>query len=228
MMRNSLTTTIFFFLITHLHTTASMAALCISIKVNESIEVDTPTILSKVSRGLVSAENIRACEKEMIAALQYKIHGPKPSHFIRLILDLIPNGSVQPSVINKIYSSSCAESVLLLQDYKFVPLKRSCLAIASIINTLKTISEEDFSANARTQLIKSVKNAFDLKVPKTSKSNKRRGGCFDSPPVSSSRHTSRTFKVVSPGGKKPPQVPRCGEDEEEEEEEEDHVEVTCV
>ena len=121
------------------------------------------------------------------------------------------------------YSSSCAESVLLLQDYKFVPLKTSCLAIASIINnTLKTISEKDFSANARAQLIKSVKNAFDLKVPKTKKRSKRRGGCFDSPPVSSPRQTSKTFKVVSPGGKKPPQVPHFGE------EEEDHVEVTCV
>ena len=199
-----------------------MAALCISITINESIEVDTPTILSKVSRGLVSAEDIRACEKEMIAALQYKIHGPKPSQFIRLILDLITNGSVQLSVINKIYSVACAESVILLQDYTFVPLKRSCLAIASIINTLKTISENDFSANARAQLIKSVKNAFDLKVPKANKRNKRRGGCFDSPPSSSPRHTSRTIKVVSPGGKKPPQVPHCGE------EEEDHVEVTCV
>ena len=202
-----------------------MAALCISIKVNKSIEIDGPTILSKVSRGLVSAENIRACEKEMITALQYKIHGPMPSQFIRLILDLIPNGSVQSSVINKIYSSSCAESVLLLQDYKFVPLKRSCLAIASIINTLKTISEEDFSANARAQLIKSVKNAFDLKVPKKNKKRtKRRGGCFDSPPVSSPRQTSKTFKVVSPGSKKPPQVPHFGE----EEEEEDRAEVTCV
>lgn len=200
-----------------------MAALCISIKVNKSIEIDTPTILSKVSRGIVSAENIRACEKEMIAALQYKIHGPKPSQFIRLILDLIPSGSVQPSVINKIYSVACAESVILLQDYKFVPLKTSCLAIASIINTLKTISEDDFSANARAQLIKSVKNAFDLKVPKTNKRNKRRGGCFDSPPVSSPCQTSRAIKVVSPGGKKPPQVPHCGEKEEE-----DHVEVTCV
>ena len=113
--------------------------------------------------------------------------------------------------------------MILLQDYKFVPLKTSCLAIASIINTLKTISEDDFSASVRVQLIKSVKNAFDLKVPKTTKKrSKRRGGCFDSPPVSSPRQTSRTFKVVSPGGKKPPQVPRCGEDEE------DHVEVTCV
>ena len=199
-----------------------MAALCISIKINESIEVDTASILSKVSRGLVSAKDIRSCEKEMIAALQYKIHGPKPSQFICLILDLIPNGSVQPSVINKIYSVACAESVILLQDYTFVPLKRSCLAIASIINTLKTISENDFSANARAQLIKSVKDAFDLKVPKaTKKRSKRIGGCYDSPPVSSPRHTSKTFKVVSPGGKKPPQVPHCGE-------EEDHVEVTCV
>ena len=143
-----------------------MAALCISIKVNESIKVDTPSILSNVSRGIVSAKDIGSCEKEMISALQNKIHGPKPSQFIRLILDLIPNGSVQPSVINKIYSASCAESVLLLQDYKFVPLKTSCLAIASIINTLKTISEKDFSANSRAQLIKSVKNTFDLKVPK--------------------------------------------------------------
>ena len=200
-----------------------MAALCISIKINESIEVDTASILSKVSRGLVSAKDIRSCEKEMISALEYKIHGSKPSHFIRLILDLIPNGSVQPSVINKIYSASCAESMILLQDYKFVPLKRSCLAIASIINTLKTISEEDFSANARAQLIKSVKNAFDLKVPKATKKRvtKRRGGCYDSPPVSSPRHTSKTFKVVSPGGKKPPQLPRCDDEEE-------HVEVTCV
>ena len=189
-----------------------MTSLYIAIKVTESIRVKA-SILSRLSRGYQSEQDILRCERDMIVALRYNINGPTPFQFVGLILDLLPT-TPDVHMSTKLYPVACREVELLIQDSKFVSLRRSSIAIASIVNALKKVPQAELTIDGRVQFIKSVSNAFGLDVmssfillgAKKKKASKRRGGCYNT--ISSSSST-----CSSPTGEAPPQIPLCVEEE---------------
>ena len=197
-----------------------MTSLYIAIKVTESVSVKA-SILSRLSRGYQSEQDILRCEREMIVALRYNINGPTPFQFVGLILALLPTTpGVHSSsdMSKKLYpaAAACREVALLIQDNKFVPLRRSSIAIASIINALKKVPQAELTIDERVQFIKSVSNAFGLDVmssflllgPKKKRVSKRKGGCYNTISSSSSSRSSPTTAEASP-----PQIPLCVDDE---------------
>ena len=138
-----------------------MTSLYIAIKISDKVEVDL-TILRKLSRGFHSAEDIKRCEEDMKDSLKV-FTVPSPTQFIRSILDLLPLSVLSNArVINKISMASFHQAKLLIQDYKYVPLRRSSLAVASIVNAFKNIPQSDFSIDQRVQFLKSVSDAFGM------------------------------------------------------------------
>jgi len=191
-----------------------MTSLYIAIKISDKVEVDL-AILSKLSRGFYSAKDIKRCEEDMKDSLKV-FTVPSPTQFIRLILDLLPLSVLSNAhVMNKISTASFHQAKLLIQDYKYVPLRRSSLAVASIVNAFKNISQSDFSIDQRVQFLKIVSDAFGMSNssflllgPKKKKFSKRKGGCYDS---INNRGTATTTTAAQEN--QLPQIPLCSEDE---------------
>mmetsp|Transcript_34506 Transcript_34506/g.58536 ORF Transcript_34506/g.58536 Transcript_34506/m.58536 type:complete len:293 (-) Transcript_34506:292-1170(-) len=139
---------------------AAMTSLYIAIKINEPIEMDALT-LSKLSRGLQSAKDIISCEQDMLSCLRWKMNGPTSHHFISYIMKLLPH-SISLSISLELYANSYRQVELSVQDSVFVPIRRSTVAIAAILNSLNWIESSDFPSDKRTDFLQEIFKSFDL------------------------------------------------------------------
>lgn len=141
---------------------AAITCLYIAVKIREPFELDA-TLMSKLSRGLHSAQEITSLEYDVLIALQWKANAPTPFQFVNYLLELLPD-SVK-SVASTLYEHSHFQTELAAGDYAFVPyLRQSTIAIASILNSLGGIEQDSFAYNECIQFIRSVSNAFDLDI----------------------------------------------------------------
>eukprot|EP00581_Thalassiosira_minuscula_P032561 CAMPEP_0183760994 /NCGR_PEP_ID=MMETSP0739-20130205/8130_1 /TAXON_ID=385413 /ORGANISM="Thalassiosira miniscula, Strain CCMP1093" /LENGTH=247 /DNA_ID=CAMNT_0025999057 /DNA_START=297 /DNA_END=1040 /DNA_ORIENTATION=+ len=143
----------------------AMTSLYIAAKVMETVGFDASTI-SRLSRGHHTADDITSCEHDILKSLRWMINGPTPLLFVSYILGLLPN-SARALVVPKLSSECHHLSEIAMGDYAFVPLRRSTIAIASVLNSLDSIAEEDFSHDKKNQFIEALSEAFDLDVANT-------------------------------------------------------------
>lgn len=92
-------------------------------------------LMSRLSRGLHTAEEIATLEYEILIALRWKLNGPTPLQFINYILELLPDSARQAALV--LYKHSHFQAELAAGDYAYVPyLRQSTIAVASILNSL--------------------------------------------------------------------------------------------
>lgn len=117
----------------------ALTCLYIAVKITESSVLDTETI-SDLSKGAHSAEAITACERHILASLQWRLNGPTPFQFVDYMLGLLPDdtSSVDPNICDVARS----QVEIAVQDYACVPLHRSTIAIAAILNSLEDASQD--------------------------------------------------------------------------------------
>mmetsp|Transcript_25899 Transcript_25899/g.55686 ORF Transcript_25899/g.55686 Transcript_25899/m.55686 type:complete len:204 (+) Transcript_25899:518-1129(+) len=139
-----------------------MTCLYIAVKINEPFEMDA-TLMSRLSRGLHSAEEITSLEYDIMIALQWKVNGPTPFQFVNYILELLPESA--KSVAPTLYEHSHFQTELAIGDYAFVPhLRESTIAVASILNSLGVVEQDTFPFNECIQFVRSISNTFDLDI----------------------------------------------------------------
>ena len=107
---------------------------CLAVKLREPFEMDA-SLMSRLSRGIHSAEEITTLEYEILIALQWKVNGPTPVQFVNHILELLPASAQSVAAI--LYEHSHFQTELAVGDYAFVPyVPQSTVAVASILNSL--------------------------------------------------------------------------------------------
>lgn len=119
----------------------SLTCLYIAVKITEPSVLDTDTV-SDLSKGAHSAEAIIACERHILASLKWRLNGPTPFQFVDYMLELLPDNtsSVHPNICDVARS----QVEIAIQDYACVPLHRSTIAIAAILNSLEDTSRDVF------------------------------------------------------------------------------------
>lgn len=138
---------------------AALTTLYIAVKIFEPLAMDAE-LVSKLSRGLHSAEEITEYENDILVALKWRTQGPTSFQFVNYILELLPD-SAKP-VAPTLYDFCHFQTEISTGDYAFVPLRRSTIAIASVLNALEGIAPEDFPFNERIIFINSISNAIDF------------------------------------------------------------------
>ena len=139
-----------------------MTSLYIAVKIREPFEMDA-SLMSRLSRGLHSAEEITALEYDILIALQWKVNGPTSLQFVNYLLELLPE-PIQ-SVAPTLYEHSHFQTELAVGDYAFVPfIRESTIAVASILNSLGGIEQESILYQEFITFIRSVSNAFNLDI----------------------------------------------------------------
>lgn len=141
---------------------AAMTCLYIAVKIREPFEMDA-ALMSRLSRGVHSAEEITSLEYNILIALQWKVNGPTPIQFVNHILELLPDSA--RSAAPTLYEHSHFQTELAVGDYAFVPyLRQSTIAIASILNSLGGIERGSFPFDECIQFIQVISSAFDLDI----------------------------------------------------------------
>mmetsp|Transcript_10917 Transcript_10917/g.19090 ORF Transcript_10917/g.19090 Transcript_10917/m.19090 type:complete len:322 (-) Transcript_10917:204-1169(-) len=149
----------------------AMASLYIAIKIHEPIEM-TAASMSQLSRGFHSAEDITSCEMAILTSLRWKIQGPTPFQFISYILELLPADEDDDSPVRssgmeamtKLREVSQREAEVAVEDHGFIHLRRSTIAIASILNSLDCVPKDIFSSTERAHFIQVISDTFHIDV----------------------------------------------------------------
>jgi len=129
---------------------AGMTSLYTAVKIYE-VEVMDLAILSKLSHGLYSEEEIERTEMEILTALQWRVNPPTALAFVRRFLHIIPSYAAKTTTSNStstststmndtIYNLSQIQTELSLRDNRLLTVRNSTIAFASLMNSLESIS----------------------------------------------------------------------------------------
>lgn len=137
----------------------AITALYIAAKIGEPYLMDAKT-MSRLSRGMHTVEEITEMEIDVLCGLRWRVNCPSPYEMASHILELLP-ASAGPAA-ERIYSHSNFQTELATFDPLFVPLYRSTIAIAAVLNSLGGVDPTDFPIRDRTLFVQSIAREFDL------------------------------------------------------------------
>jgi hypothetical protein len=140
---------------------AAMTSLYIAVKIYEPLEMDAG-LVSRLSRGLHSAAEITALEHEMLVALGWRMCDPSPHQICNYLLELLPDEAI--NVKPTLYDFCHFQAELATGDYAYVPLRRSVVAVASVLNALEGINQQDLLFDERMEFIDSISRALDYDI----------------------------------------------------------------
>ena len=124
-----------------------LTCLYIAVKITEPVLLSAD-VMSEISRGTYSEETIKCCERHVLATLQWKLSGPTSNQFIHYLLQLVvaaPREDSDKTI--EICSVAQGQVEVAVIDAACVPLRRSTIAIAAILNALQEQQEDTDNCN---------------------------------------------------------------------------------
>lgn len=117
---------------------ASMSALYSAVKIHEPEAMD-PKLVSNLSRGTYSPEQVEAMEASILGALQWRVNPPTALAFTRQFLELIPQDVLNNEIRQSAYDIAKYQTELAVNEYDFLSVKSSTVAYCSLMNSLESL-----------------------------------------------------------------------------------------
>jgi len=108
---------------------AFIACLVVALKCRAGMQVDAGFVTDTICQGLYGKEEILGMERDVLAALEWRLNGPSPQEFVAGMVALLPHGAGGAALAKKLTSLSHAQVERSLGDYS-VALRRSPSSIA--------------------------------------------------------------------------------------------------
>ena len=121
-------------------------------------------MLSYITKNMYTREEITACEEDILDALAWKMFGPTSVEFVDYIVALLPDDMIKA----KIQLRDESYQQLATTDYGCVPLRRSSLALAAVVNSLEHMHESILSSDMKYRYLEMISTAFDIDNVQTS------------------------------------------------------------
>ena len=135
---------------------ASMTALYITVKTTEEKILD-PRIVSKLSRGFFSEEDIKRTEVMMLGALQWRVNPPTATSFLRHLLLLLPAcKTVDIKTRKQIDDKATHQVEKSILDYGFVTTRPSVIAYAALLNSTQGVDGRSLPSSERAAFLKDM------------------------------------------------------------------------
>jgi hypothetical protein len=115
---------------------AAMTALYSAIKILER-QALSPKVVSQLSRGIYTEEQITQMESVILIALEWKLHPPTAFSFVRELLAALPNHFLDEPTKEKILEIAQVQTELAVCDYRFIETPASTVAYCAIMNALE-------------------------------------------------------------------------------------------
>jgi hypothetical protein len=149
---------------------AAMTSLYVAIKLFEPMTMD-PGLLSAISHGCYSEDDIVAMEQEILTALSWKMNGPTAHDFVSHLMALLPTSALNgdESTVMTLHDFSKFQVEIAVCDYDIALQKPSIVALAAILNSAEGIDEKVFSARSRFEFFQCISreggmNPFSFEV----------------------------------------------------------------
>ncbi|CAB9507275.1 diatom-specific cyclin [Seminavis robusta] len=113
-----------------------------AIKLHEPTAM-SPKIFAKLSQGNYCFQQIERMEFNILKALGWRVNPPTGTAFVRQILSLFPDKLLPPTMKNTVCDLAKVQIDLVLGDYRFVPIKRSTLAMACLFNAFESLQYDE-------------------------------------------------------------------------------------
>ena len=114
----------------------AMTCLYSAIKVHER-QALSPSVVSQLSRGVYSAQEITETEVAILHALQWQLHPPTALSFVRELISALPVHLIPESTKKSIFDITQKQTELAVSDYRFIEIPMSTIAYCSIMNALQ-------------------------------------------------------------------------------------------
>jgi hypothetical protein len=136
----------------------ALTSLYIATKIFEPFALDA-SLVSKLSRGLHTTEEIIALEYEILTALRWRVNGPTSFQFVNYLLELL---TCEDKTL--LYERSHFQTELSTGDYTLIPLRRSVIAVASVLNSLECLPKDSLSLNERIRFAEAISMATGVDI----------------------------------------------------------------
>jgi len=140
---------------------AATSSLFLAVKLHEPRKTDLMGILSDLSRGEFSMDDVVRMEREFLDALTWKLNPPTPAVFVGHFLHLL-SVPADSEVARSISALSAFFTELAVCDYSFVTVHSSTIAVASILNAMETINSKDFTRKSKNAFAELIAKHFGM------------------------------------------------------------------
>ena len=140
----------------------AVSSLFIAIKILE-LNILSADMLSYITKNMYTQDEITSCEEDILDALEWKMFGPTSVQFVDYIVALLPGDMIKA----KIQLRDESYRQLATTDYGCVPLRRSSLALAAVLNSLEHMHESVLSSDIKYGYLDVISMAFDIDVQKS-------------------------------------------------------------
>ena len=111
---------------------AAMTSLYSAIKIHER-QALSPKVVSQLSRGLYTEDQIIEMESKILHGLQWKLHPPTAFSFVRELLAAIPDQVFDENQRALILDVSQIQTELAVCDYRFIETPTSLIAFCAYV-----------------------------------------------------------------------------------------------
>ena len=141
----------------------AMTCLYSAIKIHER-QALSPTVVSQLSRGVYSAQQITETEVAILHALQWQLHPPTALSFVRELITALPIELIPKSMKESMLDITEKQTELAVSDYRFIETPMSTVAYCSILNALQCY-EYTFSSDVIYTIRTMMASAIGLTDP---------------------------------------------------------------
>jgi hypothetical protein len=141
----------------------AICAFYIAVKLSEPRELDI-SLLSEISKGAYSTDRIAQMEREMLTALNWRMHPPTALGFMHCAFEMLPSLTLEPSIKEAIIDHARQQSNIAVSDYALIMYNKSTVAVASLLNTLEVVDDEYFPIAARRQFVLEMMNVLQIDI----------------------------------------------------------------
>lgn len=117
---------------------AAMTSLYTAVKIHEPEAMD-PKLVSSLSRGTYSPEDIEKMEQIILQELHWRVNPPTALSFVREFFNLIPVDAMDESTRKLVFDLTKLQTELAVSENNFVAIKASVAAFCSFMNALESL-----------------------------------------------------------------------------------------
>ncbi|KAL9182214.1 hypothetical protein ACHAXT_012866 [Thalassiosira profunda] len=136
---------------------AFIACLVVALKCRAGMQVDSDFVSGTVCQGLYDEGEIVAMEREILAALSWRLNGPSAHEFIGGFLALLPGCSCKDNkVVEAIRKAAEVQAEAAVLEYSLAARSASSVAYAAVLTALQGVGGEDLPLPERCAWIKNI------------------------------------------------------------------------
>lgn len=140
---------------------AATSSLFLAVKLHEPRKTDLMGILSDLSRGEFSMDDVIRMEHEFLDALTWKLNPPTSVAFVGYFLHLL-QAPIDSEVTRSISALAAFFTELAICDYSLVTVNSSTIAVASILNAMETINSKNFTRKSKNAFAELIAKHFGM------------------------------------------------------------------